>query len=411
MIKEISSLLLFLSLKKSQWNLELLEKIKEKKLRYIINYVYHNIPYYHKKWKKIGIKPEEIKNTEDLRKLPTISKDEVIKNYNDFFPKWFNPFKVKKIQTSGTTGTPFQLFIDDSSCVYRDTMFLRCLSSLGYNYRDLIAYYWYEELEKRFYHRLGFLRKVTMLSSWGDEVHIRKLISTYPNILIYFPNRLIGILKKMKKEGACLNPRFVITQGELLTKNMRKIIETILNTDVYDVYGTVEMGIIAWQCQEKNAYHINEEMTIVETLKNEENVVSELGEIVTTSTVNYVFPLIRYRTGDVGILSDEKCTCGRKLPLLKKIEGRKNEFFVLSKIHKMPSELIDFFYNIPEVYRFQIFLNKDNIKKVRIIPASWDEKTEKKIKEKIQEINIKIEISKNKKIEVSKGGKICIFKL
>jgi phenylacetate-CoA ligase len=122
----------------------------------------------------------------------------------------------------------------------------------------------------------------------------------------------------------------IFTTSEMLTKKFRNTIDSAFNTHLFDQYGSVEFGTFAWECPEHNGYHIDAEDIVVEFLNKDQNVAfGEQGEIVVTSLSNYVMPLIRYSLGDIGIPSDERCSCSRGLPKMEIICGRKDEFLCL----------------------------------------------------------------------------------
>jgi phenylacetate-CoA ligase len=155
-----------------------------------------------------------------------------------------------------------------------------------------------------------------------------------PEVIRGYASSVYLIAKYMSEKGIkCAHPKAVITTAETLLDFQRKTIEEAFNCQVFDYYGSREIGSIAAECEVHNGYHISAENLVLECVKDGEQVsAGENGEILLTSLRNYGMPFIRYAIGDVGKLSEDPCACGRGLPLLASIEGRISQFMsVLDK--------------------------------------------------------------------------------
>ena len=127
-----------------------------------------------------------------------------------------------------------------------------------------------------------------------------------------------------------IRPRIVLSTSETLGRNTRKSIEETLDSEVFDLYGCTEFHSLAWECAEHSGYHMDVDYAIIEFVKDDEQVApGESGTIVVTGLMNHAMPLLRYKIGDVGVPLDEKCPCGRKLPLMKSIHGREVDHITL----------------------------------------------------------------------------------
>jgi phenylacetate-CoA ligase len=395
-----------------------LKRLQEKRLRALIRHTYQNVIFYRKIWKSLGIRADDIKTIEDLNKLPIIRKEDIIKNYNfciaENYRHLYRLGKVVLRRTAGTSGIPMKMIFDERGWDYLEGIYLRSFLSLGYDIRKPLAYYWYRPLEKKFYHYLGFLKKNLISSQLNEIKQLKILQNLQPEYLYYFPSTLYSIAKLMLYEGIKIRPKFIVTQGEILSKKMRDIIERAFNAPVFDFYATTETGITAWQCKERNGYHINADNVIMEFIADNENVSSgEKGSVVLTSLMNYIFPLIRYEIGDIGVPLNEKCSCGRSLPLMKSIEGRLDDINRLKK-KKLPSpkEIIDSIASIPKIYKFQFILRQNNIR-VEIVPIkSLSKKDIEQIRSKIRNFFKKhIEIEIVREIPKEKTGKRSMIKI
>ena len=140
------------------------------------------------------------------------------------------------------------------------------------------------------------------------------------------------LAKEVEKKGRdAIKPRLIMGGAECSEHSSYQFIEKVFDAPFYDQYACDEMGWMAWQCKEKNEYHIDADSIIMQFVDDDGEEVSpgERGEIVCTSLFNYAVPFIRYAVGDVGIPSNEECPCGRILPLMKMIEGRTDSFILL----------------------------------------------------------------------------------
>jgi len=167
--------------------------------------------------------------------------------------------------------------------------------------------------------------------------YVTKIKGYNPKFLRGYASALY-LLARFISKGE-IQPQWVITTAETLTDEMRKEIEKKFQCEVFDGYGG-EGGANANECPTHEGYHISMEGVVMEFLRNGESVSSgETGEIVVTDLNNYAMPFIRYRIGDLGVPIDEKCTCRRGLPMLKRIEGRVSDIIVTpsGKIITRPS--------------------------------------------------------------------------
>jgi len=349
---------------KQQWMKE--EELNNLQLRYfksLVNHAYNTVPYYHKKFQEIGLKPSSIKSLEDIRKIPILHKEDILKNYSDFISKdkryeWMlSKKRFFSEVTSGSSGKQFSTIFDLRAYDYLSIIHLRALMAAGYKPHDKIAYYWYKPSEKKMHNFLGFMRTDYISCKLSLTEQIIILSKLKPKFINYFSSSIYSIARIIdNKELKKIQPKVIITQGEVLSKNMRKVIEDKFNCNVFDHYASNEFNKIAWECSKHSGHHINTDSLIVECLHNNEQVSSgELGNLVITALTNYVFPLIRYDIGDKGILSDEECSCGRGLSLLDDIEGCSEDFVVLLDKELIdPKEIIDILTTIKEIKRFNL---------------------------------------------------------
>jgi len=181
------------------------------------------------------------------------------------------------------------------------------------------------------------LERVIVLDSYvlSDDIlekYVLLMRRFKPEIVRGYASSVYMVAKYILEKGFddYLHPKAVITSAESLLDVYRHTIERAFGCEVFDYYGSREVGAIAAECEEHCGYHISAENVVLEFVREGEHVSSgESGEILITNLRNFGMPFIRYAIGDVGKPSDEVCACGRGLPLMKSIEGRVSQFMAV----------------------------------------------------------------------------------
>ncbi len=348
--------------------------IQNKKLKTLIKYVYENNKFYHDLFLKNNINVSEIKNTEDLNKLPIIDKSNIRDNYIEVISKDYDINKLNKATTSGTTGTPLVIYYSAHEDLMRKAKQLRANKNIGLKIRDtwvtIVAPHHFPK--KKFSIQNMFkiynLQTVSVFQDIDYQIEILKRLK--PNILDGYATAIYLLACRLEKTGTQgIKPRAIITSAELLTKSDRDKIESVFNVPVYDQYSCIEFGRVAWECRERSGYHIDADNMIVQFLDEVGDEVGdgESGKIVCTSLFNYAMPLIRYSMGDFGIPSSESCSCGINLPIIKSIEGRRDSIIILPDGRKLSPRVlastVRWFKGFDSINQFQVIQKrKDYIK-------------------------------------------------
>jgi len=322
-------------MKRAYWPVERLREYQNKELRRIVRYAYDNVPFYHNRFREEGVKPSEIDTVADLNKLPILRKDETRKNFDLFVSREYDVARLKMLRTSGSTGKPFHFYITGKEDEFRKAKHLRANISCGQKPRDkwvtiTSALHLGETTRLQ---RLSDIFVPTHVSVFDDvATQISKISELKPDVLDGYSSSLLILSREIEKRGAeTIRPKFVVGGAEFVGNSSQQSIEKVFDAPFYDQYACEEMERIAWQCPEKNQYHIDADSIIVQFVdeNGEEVAPGERGEIICTSLFNYAVPFIRYSVGDVGAPSNEECSCGRTLPLMKVVEGRKDSFLLL----------------------------------------------------------------------------------
>lgn len=318
------------------WDLRKLEKYRDKRLRKIVRYAYDFVPFYHKLFKEAKINPNEIKTANDLEKLPIVEKSEFRKqNPKKISSREYNLSSLKVVRTSGSSGTPFHLYLTANEDAWRKAIYMRANISCGHKPRDR----WLVMSSPHHFHdttdlqrKLGIFAQTCISLFESTEKKIDLISKINPDVLDGYSQSLLLLSKEVERQDIkTINPRIMFGNAELISAESQKYMEKVFGAPYYDQYGAAEVDRSAWQCPEKQGYHMDIDSVITEFVDKKGNQVTngETGEMAFTSLFNFAMPLIRYKIGDAGAASEELCSCWRSLPLMKVVEGRKDSFLKL----------------------------------------------------------------------------------
>jgi len=404
----------------TQWqSLEWLQNQQEKQLRELIKFAYENVPYYTEVFKKHGIGPNDITSSEDLNKLPILTKQTIKQNWQYFIPRNIRSLKHVTGSTGGSTGVPLRYLMSAEDYEIGTALLYRGWGYAGYKLGDKIAVIAGSSLIPTT--KSETKRKVQDL--FLNEAHYSAYEMSPDNLYGYFKD--IDRLKPLFIQGYAsaiyvfakfirdnnlklgFQPKAVLSTAEKLFDKQKTIIEEVLGAKVFDTYGLNDGGVSAYECEERCGMHIDMERAILEIVDEEGKNTSKEGGILATSLYNYAFPFIRYDTGDLGTISDSECGCGRKMLLLKEIVGRVTDFLNVNNTI-IGSPVLTVLMGKFDIEQYQIVQeNPDTITCKIIKGKTYKDKDEKFIKESfykhVGEINIKFDYVNA--IPVTEAGK------
>lgn len=295
------------------------------------------VPYYQDIFREAGISEADLANfkPEDLARLPVLEKDTIRAQADRFVSTEVDPKKLHTYLTSGTTGTP--LAVKFTSSVHQTTTAAyeaRCRRWAGVNYQNSRAMiggrmvvtkaetnppFWRYNMAERQLYMSAFHISPANAPYYAGAINYYK-----PDYMVGYASGNFFLARMIVELGLKVHrPKAVLTSSEKLTPEMRATIEQAYGCEVFDGYSGVEWCALASEC-EHHRMHLSPDVGIVELLDEAGRPVlpGEPGEIVATGLLNRVQPLIRYRTGDKAILSNEACPCGRQMPVLEELVGR-----------------------------------------------------------------------------------------
>ena len=335
-----------------------------------VRHVWDSVPYYRKKMEEAGLTPEDIRGTEDLHKLPFLSKADL----REAYPYGLLGTELKncvRIQsTSGTTGKRVVAFYTQADIDLWEDCCARAITAAGGTNEDVCQVsYGYGLFTggpglNGGSHKVGCLTIPT--SSGNTERQIMFIRDLNATILCCTPSYAAYLGESMKEMG--LTPDQIplkagIFGAEAWSEEMRQSIQDTLGIKAYDIYGLTELSGpgVAFECSAQSGMHINEDHFIAEVIDPETGEPlpdGQQGELVFTAIDKEAFPLLRYRTRDICVLSHEKCSCGRTHVKMSKPRGRTDDMLIIRGVNVFPSQIETVLLNLGYPANYQIIVDR-----------------------------------------------------
>ena len=330
---------------------EEMKKLQSEKLVKQVRHVYENVEYYRNLMIEKGVTPDDIKGIEDLHKLPFLSKADL----RDAYPYGLlaTPLSecVRIHSTSGTTGKRVVAFYTQKDIDLWEDCCARAIVAVGGSKEDVCQVAYGYGLFTGGFGLNGGSQKVGCLtlpmSSGNTERQVQFMTDLKATILCCTPSYAAYIGEYLVEQG--YKPEDIplkagIFGAEPWTEEMRRGIEKTLGIKAYDIYGLTESTGpgVAFECSEQTGMHINEDHFLAEIINPDTCEVlpeGEKGELVFTSLDKEAFPLLRYRTRDICVLSRKKCSCGRTLINMAKPMGRSDDMLIIRGVNVFPSQI------------------------------------------------------------------------
>ena len=330
---------------------ESLRKIQSIRLKKIVDYVYHNTPFYRKKMQEMGVTPDDINSIDDIVKLPFTTKHDLRDNYP--FGLCAVPMSqiVRIHASSGTTGKPTVVGYTRKDLSSWAECISRAFTAYGAGRSDIFQVsYGYGLFTGGLGAHAGAENigaSVIPMSSGNTEKQITLMHDFGSTVLCCTPSYALYLADAIKDSGY---PReeFKLKVGafgaEPWTENMRLEIEEKLGIKAYDIYGLSEIAGpgVGYECECQHGTHLNEDHYFPEiidpnTLQSVEP--GQTGELVFTHLTKEGMPLLRYRTRDLTALHYDKCSCGRTLVRMDRILGRSDDMLIIRGVNVFPTQI------------------------------------------------------------------------
>lgn len=325
--------------------------LQNERLTATVKRVYENVPFYREKMIAAGVTPEDIQSIDDLKKLPFSYKQDLRDTYP--FGLFAAPMKdiVRLHASSGTTGKQIVVGYTRNDLEIWDTCVARALTAAGCTDEDIVHISYGYGLFTGGLGADGGAKKVgatvVPVSSGNTQRQVTILKDFGSTILCCTPSYALHIAETLYASGLTkddISLKAGIFGAEPWTNEMRQQIQELLGLKAFDIYGLTEIlgPGVAFECSEQSGMHINEDHFIVEVIDPDTGEVlpeDTQGELVFTCITKEAFPILRYRTRDIGVITRKPCGCGRTLVKMTKPRGRTDDMLIIRGVNVFPSQI------------------------------------------------------------------------
>ena len=305
---------------------ERMRRVQDRRLIALVAHAYNRVPLYRRRFDEAGVHPRQIWGVDDLPLLPPLDRQEVAKApLDEVLARGADPSKLAQLCTSGSTGIAVTAYLGQRE-LDRRTLCSRYRSRAIPGCRPWARRMdvagprpvrWWQSPARRFTDaRLDSRLPI-------DEI-VARIRKYRPRILGARPSAWLQICQEVERTTGPMRLAEVYRSGaDMLFPHIEREIERVLLQAPTQYYGSRELGSIGLECRPRSGYHIYADRLVVETVPT--NSAEPGGEILITALRQKAMPLIRYRIGDYGVLSQERCSCGSPFPILKELLGRTND--------------------------------------------------------------------------------------
>lgn len=360
-----------------QWkSKEEIEKLQLERLKNLLIHAFENVEYYNSLFKRIGFNPYSFSSFEQFTAIPVLTKEDIQKNFEKLQAKNFLAQDVFKDSTGGSTGNPMSFLRDKVSQLWFDLAAHRFRRWIGYNPSDKLGLIWGadRDVPSAFPPNERWLNSFNLTSKKIDSF-VEEIKTFKPKAIRGYASSLYYVASYLKESGYKFSSPLteaIESSAEKMWDYQRQTVEDVFGCKVFNMYGSREIPSIACECNVHNGMHIFSDLRYLELIKNGLPVSDrEEGSIVITDLINYAMPLIRYEIGDVGVLSNKQCKCGRGFPLLTEVKGRIANTIITPDNKMVHGEFFThLFYNVEGISSFQV--KQDKIDELQILIKALD---------------------------------------
>jgi phenylacetate-CoA ligase len=367
------------------WPIERLEALRLERLRVLLQRAASETGWYADAWRRLGLDPSSVRTLDDLQRWPVLDR-ETIRTHREAMRSRAPGIRLISKATGGSSGVPLQFDLDADSNERRMAAWHRGYGWAGAAPGTRQWYLWgvppaaagaWKHRKVRLYDRL--YRRTTVscfeLSEATVDRFLASLRRTRPDAIVAYTNALYTFARALEARGLTPpSPGSIVVGAEKLHAFQREAIERIFGAPVFETYGSREFMLIGAECERHDGLHLTAEHLIVELLDDAGQPVhaGEEGNVVITDLTNHGMPFIRYANGDRAVMATGNCACGRALPRLRAVTGRRLDVLTLADGRQLPGE---FFPHImkerQKVRQFQVVQEDPREIRVRVVAPGW----------------------------------------
>lgn len=414
-------------LEQSQWLLaDELQNMQLDALVRLLSHAARHASYYRDQWAQRALDPATISSLDDFQAWPVIDR-ETIRQHRMAMRAAEERGELIHKATGGSSGVPLQFDLDVDSNDRRMAAWHR-----GYGWAGA------PPGTKQWYLWGGATGDVSAKQRWKDSLYFRiyrrqvancfhlteKNASDYvgqlnryrPDSIVAYTNPLYTLARVIDRQGwRVFSPRSIVVGAEKIYDFQRELIERVFQAPVFETYGSREFMLIGAECDRHQGMHLTAENLLVEVLDDAGNPTppGEEGDMVITDLTNYGMPFVRYRNGDRAIAGWETCSCGRGLPLLQKVVGRRLDMLETPDGRQIPGEFFPHLMkDYPDVRRFQVVQHcPEQINLLIVVGSAWTEAAEQHLTRQIRDVVgdvVQFELRRVDEIPLTAAGKLRV---
>jgi phenylacetate-CoA ligase len=378
-----------------------LEEIQFEALKRLVAHAFEHSAYYRDEWKRGGLQPNLLQTPADFRHWPIIDGQTILENRLRMRAA-LPGMRLIAHSTGGSSGVPLHFDLDTDSYARRTAAWHRGYSWEGAAPGTKQLYLWgvalgqrpqWRNWKDRLYNRLHRRLVLNSFEMSDERVpdFLRRLNAYRPEVVVAYTSPLYEFARELDARGLKpYQPKTIICGSEKLHSFQRSVIEKVFQAPVFETYGSREFRLIGAECDRREGFHLTMENLLVEVLDDAGRPTprGEEGNVVVTDLHNYGMPFIRYFNGDRAVAGWEKCTCGRGLPLLKKVVGRRIDILETPDGRIIPGIFFPHLLkDYPAVKRFQVVQQAlDSVQLRVVLKDGFEERSRGAIESEVKKV-------------------------
>lgn len=407
------------------WGSGRLAELRVSRLQSLLHHAAATSPWYAARWSEAGVELASVAALSDLARFPIVERADIVAHRMAMRSTEPGLRLIAKA-TGGSSGVPLQFDLDTDSNERRMAAWHRGYSWAGAAPGTRQWYLWgvppdstagWKKEKVRLYDRL-YGRTTMSCFELGEAAlprFVQSLAATRPDVIVAYTGALYAFARLLEAHGIVPSrPQALVVGAEALHPFQREIIERVFRAPVFETYGSREFMLIGAECPEHSGLHLTAENLVVEVVDERGEPVADgvEGDIVITDLTNRGMPFIRYRNGDRGVMATGSCPCGRHLPRLARVSGRRLDILTTPDGQQLPGE---FFPHIMKefasVQRFQVVQEIPEEVVVRIVAPAWSVEDESRLAREVGAVaggRLRIRVESVADIPLTAAGKLQV---
>jgi phenylacetate-CoA ligase len=303
----------------------------------MLRHAQSTVSFYSERFERAAIDVHELRGWDDFESLPLLTKADIRAHGPKIISTAYDTRNLVRKTTSGSTGVAIEVWVDEPAMQFKRACTLRCDEWSGWRFGEPVAMIWgnpeYVKHGWRGRLRNAALDRRRYLDTLNmDEATLARyateLVRRPPSLIFGHAHSVYLFADFVRRwELGTIRPNGILTSAMILHNWQRRVIEEVFQCKVTNRYGCEEVSLIACECERHEGLHVNCDGVYVELIRDGKQVpAGEPGSVVVTDLTNRAMPIIRYQVGDVAVWSDRPCSCGRRMPLLERVEGRDADY-------------------------------------------------------------------------------------